>query len=166
MEKVNRPRNMRLTKNVWLQDPINPLFQILDRADVGASLLRGGVTEVVHVVNPYNAPNRIDEQELAFASIKRARAVAVGSQYGAMKISFIAAAFPEDFEFAEKHFDRVVALERSALDLKAFAVPRKLPLLFDVITAAKEHAGGATHIIWTNNDICLTAGFYEAIAIL
>ena len=163
-KKPKLRKNMRLTQNVWLQDSKNPLFEIFSQANVARSLPRNRVLNAVHIVNPYNSPNRIHEQELAFASIKRARALARNSDSSVIKIFFLAAAFPEDCQFADRHFDSVVSLSQSALDLKTFSVPRKLPLLFDVIGAAREHAGNATHIIWTNNDICLAAGFYEAIA--
>jgi hypothetical protein len=155
----------KLTENVWLQNEKNPLFESIEQVAFEKNQQRPAV-EFVHVVNPFDAPSRIEEQQLAFASIKRARAVALSSEYQINKISLIAAAFPEDRDFAERHFDHVVALHKSSLDMRPFGVPRKLPLLFDVVMAAGTNAGISSYVLWTNADICLAAGFYDAIATL
>lgn len=155
-----------ITDNVWLQDDTRPLFEIIANVAGRYKAQDRQNIEFVHVVNPLNIPSRIAEQEAAFDSLKRASVLAMNSPIRSCKVSFVAAAYMEDCEFAKVHFDHIARLEKSSSDIFSFAVPRKLPLLFDVIMTAQADGVPATHVIYTNSDICLSAGFYEAIATL
>jgi hypothetical protein len=120
-----------------------------------------------HVVSPFAAaPGSQAErvQALTFAAMDDAAAFAARESAGQvpLSITFRAAVQPGDAAFAGRFFPDTVPLARSAADLRAFQVPRPLPLVFDVIEAAVDD--GCDHVILTNVDICPLPHFYRAVA--
>ena len=159
----------RLTSNVYLQDDGTSLFAVLREASaLDVPAMRDGPINFVHVVNPYGVAHSIPEQQVAFASMRQARACyecRSGADTGGT-VTFVAAAFEEDQAFASAEFGEVTLLHRSALDLAKFEVPRKLPLLFDVVAAGRALAQPGDFVVYTNSDICLAPSFYAAVAVL
>jgi hypothetical protein len=75
-------------------------------------------------------------------------------------VDFVAPCYPEDLAHARRYFPITPILGRSIMDVHQFQTPKKLPLLFDIISQ-KIHT---EYTIFTNTDICLVPHFYEAIA--
>jgi len=75
-------------------------------------------------------------------------------------VDFMAPCFVEDLCHARRYFQSTPILDRSILDIHQFHTPKKLPLLFDVISQKIL----TNYTIFTNTDICLVPHFYEAVA--
>jgi len=120
--------------------------------------------KIAHVLNPVTAPAGSDlavAQPLTFASLREARACAAGHA----KVELLSAQFAEDRACVPEGFRPTPDLDRSVLDLGAFRVPRKLPLLGDIL----ERAAGATdadYLVYTNVDIAVQPTFYRAVVLL
>src|SRR5262245_59702245 len=145
----------RLTSNVYLQDDGTSLFAVLREASaLDVPAIRNDRIDFVHVVNPYSVAHRIPEQQVAFASMRQAQRYyeRQGAADPGGSVTFVAAAFEEDEGFATAEFGRFSPLHRSALDLAKFEVPRKLPLLFDVVAAGRAVAKPGDLIVYTNSD--------------
>lgn len=160
----------KLTGNIYLQNEEVSLPTLL-RQICGSDRppMSDRSVAFVHVVNPFAAPERMAEQQLAFESMRQARMLyesrcRAASAPGSVK--FVAAAFEEDQAFAGAELEHVVLLRRSALDLASFRVPRKLPILLDVIEAGCAKAAKGDFLVYTNSDICLAPSFYGAVALL
>lgn len=126
----------------------------------------------VHVVNPYLCPHGSEGdrvQRFTFETMRKAK-LAYEALYaqpsGEEMVAQVAAAYEEDQSYARDFFSHIESIHRSALDVGKFQVPRKLPLLFDVLAAGRLHAGPLDYMILTNTDICLLMGFYDAMATL
>jgi hypothetical protein len=158
----------RLCDNAYQQSAGEPLLDVLlahglDLEAPAAALPR----RMRHVVSPFAAsPGSQAErtQTLTFAAMREAAAFAAGDSAGQipLDVGFRAAVLADEFSFAKRFFPDTVALPRSASDLRAFQVPRPLPLVFDVIEAAVDD--GCDHVILTNVDICPLPHFYRAVA--
>ena len=57
-------------------------------------------------------------------------------------------------------FTRCEELERSVLDIRSFKVPRRLPLLFDVLEKGSVGCKDDDYLVFTNMDIALMPQFY------
>src|SRR5262245_24495786 len=111
----------KITDNIYLQNEEISLPTLL-RQICGSDRPPTSDCSVtfVHVVNPFAAPDRAAEQQVAFESMRQARMLyesrcrAAGAP-GSVK--FVAAAFEEDRAFAGAELEDVVLLRRSAIDL-------------------------------------------------
>lgn len=117
----------------------------------------------VHMINPVRPKEGQDFSDLAlaqpvtFASLKAAMAAS------RQDVRILAACFEEDIEIVPEFVELAPVLSRSVLDLADFEVPRKLPILADLI--ARLAAGPmADFYVYTNIDIGVQAGFYDALA--
>lgn len=119
----------------------------------------------VHLINPFACPagstaDRV--QASTYASMHRAHNHAAEPSH----VDMLAVAFPEDKDYASSHFEQLTLLRRSILDVAEFKVPRKLPLLFDILSAEHPLVSAADYLIYTNSDICLMPGFYQFVKVL
>lgn len=115
-----------------------------------------------HIVNPVIVPESSDlflAQPVTFETMRRARATA----QDVADVVLLSAQFPEDRPLVPDDFVATPDLERSALDLGEFKIPRKLPLLKDILDRLYEHAPHADYLIYTNVDIALMPHFYTAV---
>ncbi len=155
----------RLSENVLRQAPGQSLVELLQREAPDAMRLPRPACRhrFLHLVNPYScgAGSEADRtQRLTFATMSQARELAEDR----VAVAVRAVCFPEEERYARQFFEDVRFLNRSVLDVAQFRVPRKLPLLFDVLAAAA--AGPADYCIFTNVDICLVPWFYQFVAAL
>lgn len=158
----------RLCDNAYQQSAGEPLRDVLlahglDLEAPVPALPR----RIRHVVSPFAAaPGSQAEriQSLTFTAMREAAAFAADANAGQvpLHIGLRAAVLAGDVTFAQRFFPDTVPLARSAADLRAFQVPRLLPLVFDVIEAAVDD--GCDHVILTNVDICPLPHFYRAVA--
>lgn len=115
-------------------------------------------TRICHVLNTVgpSAPDSLREvQALTLASIE----YALGNLPDSVAVEVRAAHFSEDPIPAPWIVD-AVRLDRSVLDFGVFSVPRRLPLLGDVLDAAETDTDLT---IFTNIDIAVQPLFYAAI---
>jgi hypothetical protein len=113
----------------------------------------------VHVVNPVKVGPSSDlyvAQPITFESMRLAQRMAADFS---LDVQLCAANFPEDDEIVPSFFGCRKHLHRSVLDVDTFSIPRKLPLLKDILDSAAI-ASDAEFIVYTNVDIGLLPNFY------
>ena len=119
---------------------------------------------VAHIVNPVSPREGSDllvAQPVTFATMGAARRFAGD----AVAVSHFTAQYPEDRPVVPAGFHATPDLERSALDMDTFRIPRKLPFLKDVLDRLYE-AADADVLVYSNVDIALQPSFYLAVASL
>jgi hypothetical protein len=112
-----------------------------------------------HVVNPAKVAPSSDlhiAQPITFESMRVAQQLAATFS---IPVELCAVNFPEDDEIIPPFFECRKHLERSVLDLGTFSVPRKLPLIKDILDRATA-ATNADYIIYSNVDIAVIPHFY------
>jgi len=110
-----------------------------------------------HLVNPVNAVAGSElavAQSITFASMRDARANA--------DVELLAAGFADE-NIAPEGFRATKPLVRSVLDEGTFSVPRRLPLIGDLI-ARRVDSSQADWLVYTNVDIGLRTDFYRELA--
>ena len=116
-----------------------------------------------HVVNSVKVAPSSDlyiAQPITFESMRIAQQLAATFS---IPVELCAVNFPEDDEIVPTFFGCRKHLERSVLDVGRFSIPRKLPLIKDILdraTAATE----AEFIIYSNVDIAVVPHFYLSLA--
>jgi FkbM family methyltransferase len=151
-----RDDNAWSTENVLCQAVDQPLSTLLDYAPQRYDPSRAASVRLVHAVNLFpEQPGSEPVQDAVVASMREAAAD------GEVTLVNIQAA--ADPELTPPDFVRGSKLTRSVADLKTFARPQPLPLLFDILDGAAEFAGPNDYIIYTNSDICLRPYFYHCI---
>ncbi len=114
-----------------------------------------------HIINPVAAApdSRFYLiQRLTFQSLRMAQA-----QAGEHAVQLLTAQYPEDHTMLELGFTATPDLERSILDVANFQVPRKLPVLQDILDRAYQESR-SDYVIYTNVDIGLQPHFYQAVS--
>jgi len=168
----------RLCDNVWFQAVGECAADYLTRGVPKAPMHR-----FVHVCNPYdiaarqsaaaqgsatglssaNLDGMSETQAVTYAAMKRSREdLRSDCRQSCSEVEFLGAVFPSDEKYASNFFDRTAPLWRSAVDLHIFTQPRPVPLLFDILSAARN--SDADYVIFTNVDICPVPHFYRTVA--
>ena len=125
---------------------------------------------LLHLVNPLGVTDPASDlgaaQPVTFAAMADARASAVVG--GTVDVHPCAVGFPEDRAAFPPGFHALPDLTRSVLDAARFEMPRRLPLLADLLARGVDAADrfGADWIVYTNVDIAPMPDFYTAIAAL
>ena len=120
--------------------------------------------QIAHIIAPFKAPPSSDlhiAQAITFETMLRAKQIANSSQK--IQVEQYSAQFKEDRDFVPVCFIKTPNLDRCTLDLAKFNVPRKLPLLKDILGRLYEHSK-ADIFVYTNVDIALMPFFYTAVA--
>lgn len=118
--------------------------------------------KLAHIINPVRVGETSDlfvAQPITFESMRVARKFAEG----AVNVALFTAQYPEDQTILPDGFMATRDLDRSVLDYGSFAVPRKLPLIADILGRLYE-ASDAEYFIYTNVDIALLPSFYVSVA--
>ena len=151
---------LRLTENVFLQDGDVP-----PQLRVGWSALRGNpaadprvLSQVIHFFRGREIDQRT--QELTAQSVVEAK------RCGTPSVQLLSVVMAEEQDLAFAGFSAAAPLTRSIADVGKFAIPRRLPLLFDIIDAGAVCSDPNAFMILTNSDICLNAGFYNNVSAL
>ena len=114
-----------------------------------------------HLINPVSARPPSDlcvAQPITFETMRRARERLTPG----ISVELLAAVYPEDREMVPEGFEVRRYLDRSVLDLHDFQVPRKLPLLADLLQSLHNHSS-ADWLVFTNSDIALMPYFYSSL---
>lgn len=118
--------------------------------------------KIAHIINPVAAEigSRFHfVQQVTYHTMQVARSFSARD----VEIEFLSVQYPEDHEIIPENFSCTPDLERSVLDLGSFRHPRKLPLLFDILSLADENSS-AEYLIYTNVDIGVMPYFYRSVA--
>lgn len=118
--------------------------------------------KIAHIINPVRVDSSSDlltAQPITFETMRAARSFS--SQW--VKVTQLTAQFPEDRAAVPNDFTPTLDLERSVLDIRGFNVPRKLPLVKDILDRLY-HNTGADYLIYTNVDIALQPYFYWTVS--
>lgn len=119
---------------------------------------------ITHIINPVLVAREQDYSKLAlaqpftFASIQRARAFA----RPAVDVDVLAVGFEKDLSIVPDDFRTAVPLMRSVLDVETFNVPRRLPILRDILETAQA-SSDAEYLVYSNVDIGVLDNFYTVI---
>lgn len=117
---------------------------------------------IAHIINPVKVKPTSDlyiAQPITFETMRRAKAFA----HADVEVTLYTTQYPEDHEILPADFTILPDLTRSVQDVATFEVPRKLPLLKDLLDRLYE-GSEADYFIYTNTDIALMPHFYEAVA--
>jgi hypothetical protein len=116
---------------------------------------------LAHIVNPVAAAPDTRFyfiQQITFRSMLTAQNLADDQQ-----VHLLSSQYPEDRSMLFPGFEPTPDLIRSVLDVAEFQIPRKLPILQDILDQAHQHST-APYVIYTNVDIGLQPNFYRAVA--
>jgi hypothetical protein len=153
----------KLTENVFVQSPGESLLGILNARNREVSTPpASGKYKLVHIINTYRTPPESLEAKVhqaTFTSMQTARTF-TGDKH---EVNFTSVQFPEDRDIVPAVFHTAGNLDRSVLDIATFRVPRKLPLLFDILKLGVATAGNTGYVVFTNADINLMPQFYDCI---
>ena len=119
-----------------------------------------------HIINPVIVKPSSDlyrAQPITFASMQTAREYA---QSQGVMVDIYTAQYPEDRGLVPPEFTMTPDLEQSVLDYGRFRVPRRLPLIRDILDRLYQAAEDADYLIYTNVDIALVPHFYLTVAAL
>lgn len=122
------------------------------------------MTSLAHIVNLAAVDPDRDLGRAQPITVETMRAARDWSA-GETDVELLAACYPEDAQMVPAGFRRVPDLDRSVLDLAAFAQPRRLPVLADILGRLHEESR-AEFLIYTNADIGVLPSFYQTIAAL
>lgn len=114
---------------------------------------------IAHIINPVKVEPDRDlyfQQPITFESMKKA------VDFSGTNIDLYAINYDEDEGIAPYYFKDLRNLDRSILSLGEWNVPRKLPLMKDIINALYE-VSDADIFIQTNADIGVMPYFYETV---
>jgi len=155
----------KLTENLYVQNPGESLLGLLESSRGAGSLhavTGGGEHRLAHIINTYRTPPDSREAQIHRATYATMQ---TACDFTGMKgaVEFVSVQFPEDRDVAPDFFYQAGDLQRSVLDLRTFTVPRKLPLVFDLLHHGIEAIQNAEYIIFTNTDINLMPYFYDCI---
>lgn len=118
--------------------------------------------KIAHIVNPVQVAPSSDlyiAQPVTFETMRIARKFSLPG----IEVIQLTAQYPEDHAIIPEGFQRTADLERSILDIAAFKVPRKLPLIKDILDRLYQECE-ADYLVYTNADIALLPHFYRAAA--
>ena len=119
-------------------------------------------TTLAHIINPVAAPPASDlntAQPITFESMRVAKEFADNR----CDVRFFTAQYPEDHSVLPDGFQVTPDLDRSVLDVATFQVPRKLPLISDILNRLYT-ASDAEYFIYTNVDIAVMPNFYATVS--
>jgi len=78
-------------------------------------------------------------------------------------VELMATHYAEDSVLVPTFIKKLPLLERSVKDIQTFNIPRKLPLIQDILLKGYQHSN-ADYLIYTNVDIALLPHFYTSVA--
>ena len=119
---------------------------------------------LAHIVNPVVVAESSDlfvAQPITFATMEIAQRFATQAEGVAVRL--FSAHYAEDAALVPEGFIHTALLERSALDVREFETPLKLPLIADILSRLYAAAPEADYLIYTNVDIGLLPNFYVTV---
>lgn len=114
--------------------------------------------KIAHIINPFQPPLSSDlyfAQQVTFETIRRARKEA----FGVVEVEVCCVTYPEDQSVVPNDFTALPYLQQSVLNKSSFRVPRKLPLIAEILEVAFQQVESDFYI-YSNIDISLYPDFY------
>lgn len=114
--------------------------------------------KIAHIINPFQPVSTSDlcfAQQVTFETIRRARKEA----FGVVDVEVCCVTYPEDQTIVPNDFTALPYLQLSVLNKGSFNVPRKLPLISEILDVAFQRVE-ADYYIYSNIDISLYPDFY------
>ena len=131
---------------------------------VGAPSYRGAL-RLMHVVNLYRGDgDRLGAVQEKTVESMRAAARFAQLQVEGLVVDFVAVHAADDAGIIPDDFESAPSLTRDAREVVDTDEQRALPFVFDLLQHADQAATDAEFVVFTNSDICLTPGFYIAVA--
>ena len=147
----------RISPNVFVQLQGESLYAACERSHRNAQVRH----QFLHIVNPFFAPPGSEEDKIQQLTI---RTIGLAQAYvPAGTIKPVAVTFPDEFVSLPEALPCLKTLQRSVLDVGSFKLPRRLPLLFDIMACGVAAADDQDYVIFTNADICLMPHFYGSV---
>jgi hypothetical protein len=156
-----------LTPQVFKQGPDEALAKVPLFGD-GPKRVR--FRHIIHIYDDASVSGDTSILPITFETVERARGFAEPD----VPVTCVAVTFPEDAARAPAGFVRAPALSRSVNEVAQFAIPRPLPLLFDILRngvsaplpvgLTPAYPDEIEFVIMTNADIHLQPAFYRVIA--
>lgn len=117
--------------------------------------------KIAHIINPYISDDY--NNKILDITLKSIINSIDCVKYNDLDVGVFYTCYEEDLPIMNKYkeFKQLTLLNRSVLDIKDFNIPRKLPLVFDILDKFKEI--DADYYIYTNIDIHLTKDFYNKV---
>ena len=131
--------------------------------EISKNVWKIGCVKLAHIINPVLVNKSSDlhiAQPITFATMKTAQQQAQGK----VDVTLYTAQYPEDHAIIPEGFTKTPDLDRSILDIGKFQLPRKLPLIKDILDRLYKVAPEADYFIYTNADIALQPHFYTEVA--
>ena len=154
----------KLSENLYVQYPRESLMGMLDDCRKDKPFISdSGEYRLAHIINTYRTSDESQEGQIhqaTFSTMQTARDFAGDKQC----VKFVSVQFPEDRDIVPDFFHKANDLQRSVLDFGKFSIPRKLPLLFDILRHGIEASHDEEYVVFTNTDINLMPQFYTCIA--
>lgn len=116
-------------------------------------------SHIINTVSQEENASLFRIQEVTLRSVRES----VSANAPGISVQPVAVCFPEAAASVSPVFQATAQLLRSVSDMRRFAVPRRLPLISDILKAG---AGVATgdYLVFSNTDIALVPAFYNAAA--
>jgi hypothetical protein len=117
--------------------------------------------KIAHIVNLSIFPETSELHSAQTVTIKTME-IARDFGLGTVDVALLSAQYSEEHRVVPESFIKTRDLDRSVLDVGTFQVPRKLPIIKDILDRAYETVE-ADYIIYSNVDIGLLPNFYVSI---
>ena len=117
---------------------------------------------VGHIVNPVRAgagSDLLTAQPVTFETMRRAR----DFSRARVDVELLTTQYPDETDLVPEGFRSAGDLARSALDCGPFRVPRRLPLIGEIVDRLAG-SSRADVLVYTNVDIALQPYFYDVVA--
>ena len=121
--------------------------------------------EISHMVNPVKVKKSSDlyiAQPITFETMRIARNFCANGYWDKIEVTHLTTQYPGDRAIILGDFKSTPDLERSILDIKSFNIPRKLPLIKDILDRLYYNSS-TEYLIYSNVDVGLQPSFYHTI---
>ncbi len=117
---------------------------------------------IAHIINPVKVTEGSElhrVQPLTFETMRRAKAYAEGK----VEVELCCVNYKEDDAIVPSDFSALPHLKRSVMDCLLLDIPRKLPILKDILESLHKHSQ-ADYFVYSNVDIAVMPQFYSALS--
>jgi len=147
----------KISPNVFVQMQGESIYAACERSHHNSRVRH----RFLHVVNPFFAPPGSEDDKIQQLTIRTIGLAQAFVPTGTVKP--VAITFPDEHVSLPQTFPSLKTLQRSVLDVSSFKLPRRLPLLFDIMACGLAAADDQDYVIFTNVDICLMPHFYGSL---
>ena len=167
-EKTKKEKIINAVDNVYFNKNPKILEDItikkkqhdIDNLYINKNKTKSNKIKIAHIINPYISNDENDNRvcNMTLDSMENSKDFTSNSE-----IKLYYTCYEEDLKIMEHRteFIKLPLLEKSVLDYSSFNIPKKLPLLFDILDKIDDI--DCDFIIYTNIDIHLMPNFYTVV---